>query len=236
MKLTHTKRLFLAVVVITASCSFNHPVPEGWKLPPLVEGDKCPDISGQYKSWAEFAGKSSPPNFFEVEVASKSAPPNLFDQLNGGWARSSGFKSLVDPDWKGEHEIEIQMVSGVYATLIAPDPDWKGEHGVVIRQGNEDQLDILYKTVAGAILKKSALKKERGDFYCKDGWILTEVKIYDAPIPTTIIRSFAKADGYLLERVESSTFNILGFPGYGERTDWFRYSHVESKVDESPAH
>ena len=220
---------------MTASCSFNRPVPESWTLPPLVEGEKCPDISGQYKAKAEQASKSVHQNL----SASVVAPQNLFDELNGGWARPKGFiisQPLMDPNWKGEHEVEIQMVSGVYVTLVAPDPDWKGEHEVLIQQKNEDQLDIFYKTVAGGILKKSTLKKDKGDYYCKDGWIHTKVKIYNAPIPTTHIRSFAKHEGYLVERFEWSTFSIIGFPGYAEGTDWFRYSHIESKVDESPAH
>lgn len=214
------KRFFLMAVLMTASCSFNHPVPGSWKLPPLAEGEKCPDISGQYMSKTEAAGKSS--------------PPNLFDELNGGWVRSKGFvitQPLVDPTWKGEHEVSIQMVNGIYVTLVAPDPAWKAEHRVLIQKGNEDQLNILYMTTDGVILKKSVLKKEKGDFSCKNGWILTKVKIYNAPLPTTIIRSFAKAEGYLVEKVESRTFSILGFPGYAEGTNWLRYSHIESKVD-----
>jgi hypothetical protein len=128
----------------------------------------------------------------------------------------------------------ISQWQGEFRALTTPPVDWKGEHQVLIRQANENQLEILYITDSGVTLSSHILKKDRGDFSCKDGWIITKEIIYNAPLPSTNIRSFAITENYLIEKVEWSTFSLLGFPGYAQGTGWLRFSNIESKVDEPP--
>jgi hypothetical protein len=64
------KLLYIAIILITASlatsCASHQAIPDNWKLPKLVEGENCPDISGQYMNSGEASDKKPVPLKFQL--------------------------------------------------------------------------------------------------------------------------------------------------------------------------
>jgi hypothetical protein len=63
------KLLYIAVILMTASlttsCASHQAIPDNWKMPELVEGENCPDISGQYINLGEASDKKPVPLKFQ---------------------------------------------------------------------------------------------------------------------------------------------------------------------------
>jgi hypothetical protein len=193
------KRLCIAVIVLTASCASHQTIPENWKLPAPVEGEKCPDISGHYMASGEAIDKKShvylQSHWFFGEYEKYSVPP-------GKW-------------------MEIRQVS--------------------IRQEEANQLEIVAMSDSGTIEGRRILKKESGDYSCQDGWLRITGSESSGTSSSMghadYIRSFAKTDGYLMEREEYNSFGlILIIPIAGSGTRWYRFSRVTGRGDEATVH
>jgi hypothetical protein len=82
-------------------------------------------------------------------------------------------------------------------------------------------------------LYSTSLSKDADDFVCEDGWLI--VKTFTARSLSSsaasfgsISRSFAKADGYLLEKKESrGLLLILILPIVSSHSEWFRFAVIE---------
>jgi hypothetical protein len=79
------KRLYIAVIVMTASCASHQTIPENWKLPASVGGEKCPDISGHYMNSGEAIDKKSHvylhSHWFFGEYEKYSVPPGKWMEI-----------------------------------------------------------------------------------------------------------------------------------------------------------
>ena len=55
------RRLYFAIMLTTTllstSCASHQAIPDNWKMPESVEGESCPDISGQYMNSGEALDK-----------------------------------------------------------------------------------------------------------------------------------------------------------------------------------
>lgn len=122
-----------------------------------------------------------------------------------------------------------------------PPGKWMDIRQIQIRQDDENHLEIVAMSDNGIIEGRRLMKKESGDFSCQDGWIRVKGSTGFATTGggehTDHILSFAKTDGYLIEKDEYNSFGmILIIPMAGSGTRWYRFSHIESRVDEAPAH
>jgi hypothetical protein len=193
------KRLYIAVIVMTASCASHQTIPENWKLPASVEGEKCPDISGHYMDSGEAIDK------------------------------------------KSHVYLQSHWFFGEYEKYSVPPGKWMEIRQILIRQEEANQLEIVAMSDSGTIEGKRILKKESGDFSCQDGWIRITGSISSGTSGSmgyaNYIRSFAKTDGYLIEKEEYNSFGlILIIPIAGSGTRWYRFSRVEGRGDEAPVH
>ena len=193
------KRVYMAVIVLTASCASHQTIPENWKLPASVEGEKCPDISGHYMYSGEAIDKNS----------------HIY--------------------------MQSQWFFGDYEKYSVPPGKWSEIRKVSIRQEGTNQLEIVAMSDSGTIEGKRILKKESGDFSCKDGWIRITGSISSGTTGSmgyaNYIRSFAKTDGYLIEKEEYGSFGVISIiPIAGSGTRWYRFSRVEGRGDEAPVH
>ena len=191
------KHLYLAVIVMTASCASHQTIPENWKLPASVEGEKCPDISGHYLDSGEAIDKKS----------------HVY--LHTGW------------------------FFGDYEKYAVPPGKWMEIRRISILQNAANQLEIIAMSDSGMTEGRRILKKENDDFSCKDGWIRitgsTDFGTSSAREHSTYIRSFAKADGYLIEKEEYDSFGMISIiPIAGSGTRWYRFSRVEGRGVEAP--
>jgi hypothetical protein len=82
------KRLYIAVIVMTASCSSHQTIPENWKPPASAEGEKCPDMPGHYMNSGESTDKKShvylQSHWFFGEYEKYSVPPGKWMDNNNG--------------------------------------------------------------------------------------------------------------------------------------------------------
>ena len=185
-----------------ASCASDptiQTIPEAWKLPASVEGEKCPDISGCY--------------------------------MNSG----------EDTDGKSAISLDHQWFFGYgeYDKYFIPPYPYLLVSQTLLRQEEMNQLEIVGMSDSGTTKLKRLLKKESGDFSCQDGWLRVAGSYQSGGGGliqwNNVIKSFAKADGYLIEKVEynySGFAVIIPFSGYGTR--WYRFSPVEGRGDEAP--
>ena len=128
---------------------------------------------------------------------------------------------------------------GEYEKYFVLPGKWMDVRQILLRQEEMNQLDIVGMSDSGTTKLKRLLKKESGDFSCQDGWIIVAGSITSGGGGliqwTNYIRSFAKADGYLIEKEE---YNYSGFaviiPFSGSGTRWYRFSPVEGQGDEAP--
>lgn len=138
--------------------------------------------------------------------------------------------------------LQNQWFFGDYEEKYSVPPGkWMDIRQVLIRQAEANQLEIVAMSDSGTIEGKRILKKESGEFSCQDGWIrvngITGFATSGGGEHTNHIVSFAKTDGYLIEKDEYKSFGmILIIPLVQSGTRWYRFSHVESRVDEAPAH
>ena len=110
-----------------------------------------------------------------------------------------------------------------------------------IRQAEVNQLEVVAMSDSGTIEGKRILKKENGDFSCQDGWIrvsgTTGFATSGGGEHTNHLLSFAKTDGYLIEKDEYNSFGmILIIPLVESGTRWYRFSQIKSQFDEVQAH
>lgn len=83
------KLLCIAVILLaaslTTSCASHQTIPENWKLPASVEGEKCPDISGYYMDSGEAIDKKShvylQSQWFFGEYEKYSVPPGKWSEI-----------------------------------------------------------------------------------------------------------------------------------------------------------
>ena len=81
------KRLYIAMIVMTASCACHQTIPENWKLPASVQGEKCPDISGRYMDLGESIDRKSlvhvymQSHWFFGEYEKYSVPPGKWMEI-----------------------------------------------------------------------------------------------------------------------------------------------------------
>lgn len=124
--------------------------------------------------------------------------------------------------------------------LQVPPGNWGGVRQISIRQEGADQLEVAAVSDGGTIYSK-IMKKEDGDFSCHDGWLRIETSgssgSSSAMFYSHIIRGFARADGYLIEKEEYDSFGmILIIPMTGSGTRWYRFSRIEDRTVGAPVH
>jgi hypothetical protein len=122
-----------------------------------------------------------------------------------------------------------------------PPGKWMEIRQILIRQAEVNQLEIVAMSDSGTIEGKRILKKESGDFSCQDGWIRvsgsTGFATSGGGEHTNHILSFAKTDGYLIEKDEYNSFGmILIIPLVKSGTRWYRFLQIDNRLDEVPAH
>jgi hypothetical protein len=187
----------MAVIVMTASCASHQTIPENWKLPASVEGEKCPDISGHYMNSGESIDKNS----------------HVY--------------------------LHNQWFFGKYEKYFVPPGKWADIRQILIQQEEANQLEIVAMSDSGTIEGRRILKKESGEFSCKDGWIRvtgsTGFATSGGGEHANHILSFAKTDGYLIEKDEYDSFGMISIiPIAGSGTRWYRFSRVEGRGVEAP--
>jgi hypothetical protein len=182
---------------LITSCASHQASPDNWKIPASVDGENCPDISGQYMNSGETSDKKLIPLKFQ-------------------WF------------WKD---------LGKYPVPLG---NWRDVRKISIRQGGENQLEIAAVSDTGNIYSE-IMKKERGDFSCQDGWLRirasTSSGVSSAMSSTHYIRSFAKTDGYLIEKEEYNSFSLVVIiPITGSGTRWYRFPRFEDRDVGLPVH
>ena len=197
----HMRHLYFAVMLtatlLAASCASHQVHSDNWIMPESVEGENCPDISGQYMNSGETSDKKPV-------------------QLKFQWF------------WKdlGKYPVPLE--------------NWREVHQISIRQEGTNQLEIAAVSDGGTIYSE-IMKKESDDFSCQDGWLRIQAStgfgVSSAMSSSHYIRSFAKADGYLIEKEEYNSFSlVLIIPITGSGTRWYRFSRFEDRGFGAPVH
>jgi len=142
-------------------------------------------------------------------------------------------KSRVDMQWQWFFGSDVEK----YAV---PPGKWLEISQILIRQENANQLEIVGLSASGALQARRIFKKEHGDYSCQDGWLKVTGSNYSGSSGSVgvynFIRSFKKADGYLIQREEYDAFGlILILPIKRDGTLWYRYSQVAGGDDRAPA-
>jgi len=108
---------------------------------------------------------------------------------------------------------------------------WQEVSHISIQQQGQNLLNIVaWKD--NEVLYSASLSKDSDDFTCEDGWLKIEKwtlwGIGMAAETSATSRSFATADGYLLEKRESGGLLMLAIlPIPGSSVEWFRFAPYE---------
>jgi hypothetical protein len=108
---------------------------------------------------------------------------------------------------------------------------WQEVSHISIQQGQNLLNVVAWKD--SEVLYSTGLSKDTDDFVCEDGWLTVKTSHFrgvglNAVEFGSISRSFAKADGYLLEKRESGGVLMIAIlPIVSSSVEWFRFAHYE---------